>query len=345
MASYPRSGYTDRKAARFSVPTYVRCVFHLDSGSLTLEVPPSGVSSWRAVARVLRSPLDALSCALLPDLCSLCGSPLPHLSSAPICDLCWTEIPILAGQSCTRCGDALINPDSTHCRVCRLAPPPFVRAVAYALYEEPMRGALHALKYDELLPAAKPLGKMLAQAIAKLALDAPGELLVVPVPLHRSKLESRGFNQARLLSLHALNFLRKSHPTWKLTLASTTLMRLRETASQAGLTPHQRRQNVRGAFLVSTPAAVTAKHVLLIDDIFTTGATARAASQALIKAGAASVWVATLARAQRSNPWVSDLLSENESDETGPELIHASTTLQGSYRSSSHDQPSFFARG
>jgi pyrimidine operon attenuation protein/uracil phosphoribosyltransferase len=122
-------------------------------------------------------------------------------------------------------------------------------------------------------------------------------------------------------------------------------MRLRETASQAGLTPHQRRQNVRGAFLVSTPAAVTAKHVLLIDDIFTTGATARAASQALIKAGAASVWVATLARAQRSNPWVSDLLSENESDETGPELIHASTTLQGSYRSSSHDQPSFFARG
>ena len=222
-----------------------------------------------------------------------------------------------------------------------MAPPPFVRAVAYGLYEEPMRGALHALKYDELLPAARPLGKMLAQAIARLAPDAPSELLVVPVPLHRSKLASRGFNQARLLSLQALKFLRKSHPAWKLTLASTTLMRLRETASQAGLTQHQRRLNVRGAFLVSTPAAVTAKHVLLVDDIFTTGATARAASQALLRAGAASVWVATLARARRSNPWVSDFLSENQTDDTGAVPIHASTTLQGSYASSSHDQPSF----
>jgi ComF family protein len=204
-----------------------------------------------------------------------------------------------------------------------------------------MRGALHALKYDELLPAARPLGKMLAQAIAKLASDAPTELLVVPVPLHRSKLAARGFNQARLLSLHALKFLRKSHPAWRLTLASTTLMRLRETASQAGLTPHQRRLNVRGAFLVSEPATVTARHVLLVDDIFTTGATARAASQALLKAGAASVWVATLARARRSNPWVHEFLLDAESDDSDTQLIDTSTTLQGSNGNSSHDQPSF----
>jgi len=76
-------------------------------------------------------------------------------------------------------------------------------------------------------------------------------------------------------------------------------MRHRSTASQAGLTPRQRRLNVRGAFSVSDPAAVKGKHVLLIDDIYTTGATARAASQALIKAGAAAVWIATLARARR----------------------------------------------
>jgi ComF family protein len=204
-----------------------------------------------------------------------------------------------------------------------------------------MRGALHAFKYDGLHPVAKPLGKMLAQAIATLALESPSELLVVPVPLHRSKLAKRGFNQARMLSLQALTFLRKSHPAWKLALASTTLMRLRETESQAGLTPHQRRINVRGAFIVSTPATVTAKHVLLVDDIFTTGATARAASQALLNAGAASVWVATLARARRTNPWARDLLSEHEGDDSSSELIRASTTLQGSYGNSSHDQPSF----
>jgi ComF family protein len=226
-----------------------------------------------------------------------------------------------------------------------MAPPPFVRAVAYGLYEEPMRGALHAFKYGGLHALAGPLGEMLAQAIAKLAVDAPAELLVVPVPLHRSKLAARGFNQARLLSFHALRFLSKSHPTWRLTLASTTLMRLRETESQAGLTPRERRINLRGAFSVSTPGAVTAKHILLVDDILTTGATARAASQALLKAGAASVWVATLARARRSNPFARDFLFDSDQDDSASDLIHDSTTLPGSYASSSHHQPSFFARG
>lgn len=222
-----------------------------------------------------------------------------------------------------------------------MAPPPFLRAVASGLYEGRMKSAIHAYKYGGLHPIAQPLGRMLAQAIAALAPEAPSDLLVVPVPLHRSKLAARGFNQARQLALHALKSLRKSHPAWKLTLASTTLMRLRETSSQAGLSPRERRINVRGAFSVSTPAAVAARHILLVDDIFTTGATARAASQALLKAGAASVWVATLARARRSNPWASQFLSDFESDANAVEPNHAQTNLQGSYGTSSHDQPSF----
>jgi ComF family protein len=163
-----------------------------------------------------------------------------------------------------------------------------------------MREAIHALKYDHLHPAARGLGGMLAQAIAQLAGEAPLELLVIPVPLHRSKLAQRGFNQARSLAAEALRFLRKSHPRWRLTLAPSTLMRLRATGSQAGRTSHQRRLNVRGAFSVSDPAQVKEQHVLLVDDILTTGATARAASAALLRAGAASVRVATLARAQRA---------------------------------------------
>jgi ComF family protein len=165
-----------------------------------------------------------------------------------------------------------------------------------------MKAAIHALKYDRLHPAARGLGRMLAEAIAQLAQEAPAEMLVVPVPLHRSKYAQRGFNQARSLAAYALGFLRKSHPHWRLTLASSTLMRLRATESQAGLTSRQRRLNVRGAFTVSDPSAVTLKHILLIDDIFTTGATARSAAQALLRAGAASVWVATLARARTTNP-------------------------------------------
>ncbi len=116
-------------------------------------------------------------------------------------------------------------------------------------------------------------------------------------------MRERGFNQARSLAREALGFLGKSHPEWRLTLAASTLMRLRATESQAGLTPRQRRMNVRGAFSVSDPSKVTMQHVLLMDDILTTGATARAAAQALLNAGAASVWVATLARAQRMEGW------------------------------------------
>ncbi len=162
-----------------------------------------------------------------------------------------------------------------------------------------MREAIHALKYDRLHPAARVLGRMLAEAIEELASEAPAEMLVVPVPLHRSKYAQRGFNQSRSLAAEAMRFLRKGHPEWQLMLAPSTLMRLRATSSQAGLTPRQRRLNVRGAFSVSNPSSVKDRHILVIDDILTTGATARAAAQALARAGAASVWVATLARAQR----------------------------------------------
>ena len=320
----------------------VRCVFRRDSGSLTFDVPPSETTRWRAVARVLRSPMDSLSCALLPGFCNLCGSPLPQLSSVPICDACWTEFPAQSGPACVRCGDSLgapaISSAPALCRACRLAPPPFVRAVAYGLYQGRMKEAIHALKYDRLHPAARGLGRMLAEAIAQLAPEAPVKMLVVPVPLHRAKHSDRGFNQARSLAVHALAFLSKSHPEWRLTLASSTLMRLRETGSQAGLTPRQRRLNVRGAFSVSDPSEVASRHILLIDDILTTGATARAAAQALVRAGAASVWVATLARARRLYDFAGSSPLGSLSGVMTVSLQQAS--IDSSDRSS-HHQPSF----
>lgn len=243
---------------------------------------------------------------------------------------------------CTRCGDALHAPAdptvSTLCRACRLAPPLFERAVSYGVYQGRMREAIHALKYDRLHPAARELGRMLAEAIAQLAGEAPARMLVVPVPLHRSKFAQRGFNQSRALAAEALRFLRRSHPQWRLTLAPSTLMRLRATESQAGLTPRRRRLNVRGAFSVSDPIQVKGQHILVVDDILTTGATARAASQALRKAGAASVWVATLARAQRAAGFERrfDFADESETPEgaaVGTTGFSSSSTIQ--------QQPSF----
>ena len=353
MASITPCGYTVAKVARNKLRRLeVRCVFRRDSGSLTFDVPPSEISSWRAVARVLRSPMDALSCALLPASCALCGSPLPQLYHVPICAVCWTEFPLHSGPACALCGDTLDIPPSDEnppnaslCRACRVVPPPYVRAVSYGLYQGRMKAAIHALKYDRLHPAARGLGRMLAQAIAQLAAEAPIEMLVVPIPLHRSKYAQRGFNQARALAEYALGFLRKSHPQWRLTLANSALMRHRSTDSQAGLTSHGRRMNVRGAFTVSNPNAVDSKDILLIDDIFTTGATARAAAQVLLRAGAASVWVATLARARLIYEINQNNSMEGTQDDIGlsgnrPAEDGTQASIHSSHYSS-QDQPSF----
>jgi len=338
-------GYTCRTGPRPACSPELRCVFRSDSGSLTFDVPPT--TRWRAVVRVLRSPVDVLGCTLLPASCDLCGSPLPQLSSVPICAACWAEFPALTGSACARCGDALdANAAANLCRACRLAPPPFVRAVAAAHYQGRMKDAIHALKYGGLQPAARGLGRVLAQAVVQLAAEAPADLLVVPVPLHRAKYAQRGFNQSRVLARGALRRLAKTHPSWRLTLAPSALMRHRETASQAGLSPRERRINLRGAFSVSDPAAVAGRDILLVDDILTTGATARAAAQALRRAGAASVWVATLARARRNftgSAFGSDSFSAAEAQDSPPPSSSSHTNpqdrdLQDQYSQSQHTQ-------
>lgn len=145
---------------------------------------------------------------------------------------------------------------------------------------------------------AKPLSELLARQVLAME-NMPQQMLVVPVPLFSVKRRQRGFNQAELLARSAVKALRRARPDWELTVATGVLERRRSTQSQAGLTPHQRRANVRGAFFAPFPEKLKGANVLLIDDIYTTGATARACAQALRRAGANSVYVATAARAQR----------------------------------------------
>ena len=147
-------------------------------------------------------------------------------------------------------------------------------------------------------PIAARLGVLLADSLQTLT-AAPQEMLLIPVPMHAAKQRQRGFNHAELLARAAMRQLRRRQPHWKLHLQTSLLKRMRVTVSQAGLTTHQRRQNLRGAFFVSQPSRLAGRHVLLVDDIYTTGATARACSRVLKSAGAASVRVGTVARAQR----------------------------------------------
>ncbi len=156
------------------------------------------------------------------------------------------------------------------------------------------------MKFEGVPSLAKPLGALLAIAIAKHQDRLPGELIVVPVPLFRGK---RSFNQSTLLAQSSLSFLKRSEPALKLTLRTGLLHRQRQTESQFLLSPAQRKHNVRGAFRAST--GVRGLNILLVDDVYTTGATVSECTRVLHAAGAESVRVATLARAGRDYavPW------------------------------------------
>jgi ComF family protein len=178
-----------------------------------------------------------------------------------------------------------------------------VKAVAYGSYHGELRSLVHLLKYEGMQPVARRLGNLLADSMEASisSADSPRQILVIPVPMHPIKQRQRGFNHAELLARAAMAEMRRRHPQLGLNLETSLLKRVRVTVSQAGLTSHQRRQNLRGAFFAPRPGRLNGRHVLLIDDIYTTGATARACSRVLMTAGAASVRVATVARAQRES--------------------------------------------
>jgi ComF family protein len=135
------------------------------------------------------------------------------------------------------------------------------------------------------------LGRMLGEAIGKL--DLGDKVLVIPVPLYRGKRRQRGFNQAEMIARAAITA--SSFPD-RLQLAPDILVRTRDTNSQIGLTSHQGRENLRGAFSVARATEVTGREVLLVDDVYTTGTTASECARVLRRAGAAKVLVATVAR-------------------------------------------------
>jgi ComF family protein len=209
---------------------------------------------------------------------------------------------------CGRCGEALdmegvrfagqFPVEGLLCSPCRLAPPEFERAVAYAVYQDELREMVHLLKYERMSSVARPLGRMLARAIEMVEGEAGRDLLVVAVPLFPSKERERGYNQAVLLSDAALFELKKSRPEWRLQAAHGVIRRVKDTRSQFELTPKGRRRNLQGAFVVADGSALKGREVLLVDDIYTTGATARACARVLRRAGASKVWVATVSRAQ-----------------------------------------------
>ena len=173
------------------------------------------------------------------------------------------------------------------CAMCRGGLTGFDAAFSYGEYEGPLRKLIHEFKYGGITPLASELGPLLSQALPReQRFDA-----IVPMPLHWRKRLERGFNQSELLA----RFLSRRTGIPVL----NALKRRKPTAPQAGLTRAQRRTNVAGAFEASRRNRIDGRHVLLIDDVLTTGATASACAAVLKRAGARRVTVLTLARADR----------------------------------------------
>jgi ComF family protein len=223
----------------------------------------------------------------------------------------------IAGGVCSICGERLVSAyafsgegGEPRCGLCRRLEPPFARATAYGSYEGGLRELIHLLKYEKVRPAANVLGRMLAEAIADLDASFGGaELLVVAVPLYSRKERQRGFNQSELIARVAVKL---GSARDRLTLDSAVLVRCRETQSQTGLTRHQRRENIRGAFVVAKPEKLLGREVLLVDDVFTTGTTVSECARVLRRAGASKVWVATVARTLKAEANHGNLGSEME---------------------------------
>ena len=246
---------------------------------------------------------ESLFATLFPSDCRLCFAPLVNISRLPVCQECLGAIQPIEGVTCGVCGELVPTPFALQgsgrpvCGLCRRVTPPFARATAFGSYQGGLRELLHLLKYEQVRPAAGVLGQMLASAIEELEFH-DATVLLVPVPLHAGKRRERGFNQSELVVREALKAAASGD---RLELRTDLLERTRATKSQIGLTRHQRRENMRGAFRVTKPEEVKGREILLVDDVFTTGTTVSACARVLRQAGASRVWVATVARTLKLN--------------------------------------------
>ncbi len=218
--------------------------------------------------------------------------------------------PILLAR-CNVCGDLLAAADAAfgdaRCGECMRESPAFERAVNFGAYRGVLRQLIHLLKYERVRAAAQPLGRLTAAACLQLEGDVDvEELLMIPVPAHKLRMRTRGFNQAELIARAAQRGIEEAIGR-RVTLDVTALLRVRFAESQVALTSEARRQQIRGAFKVTVRERVKGREILLVDDVLTTGATASECARELLHAGAARVWVATPARALARDAQMEDL--------------------------------------
>ncbi|MDD2852228.1 MAG: ComF family protein [Desulfuromonadaceae bacterium] len=227
-----------------------------------------------------------------PPLCHICHAFIPNAETVHICPDCHAHLPRVLSPLCPLCGIPFDGAGHDHCcGKCLLHRPRFDVARAPFLYEGSVRDLIHSFKYNRRTHLRYPLALLTLEGIKQFLAESSPQL-IVPVPLHRSRLRQRGFNQAVLLG-------RVLSKKLSLPMVPDALTRTRATVPQIGLSAAERRTNVTGAFTVKKNRAVEGKRILLLDDVMTTGSTMDECAGGLKKAGAAAIIAVTIARTAR----------------------------------------------
>ncbi len=240
------------------------------------------------IASALRMPLRLILEVGLPQLCPSCRDPVGD--GAGLCAACWAKLSPIERPFCEKLGIPFTyDPGPGIYSMQAMADPPaYARARAAVRYDEIAGTMVHALKYGDRLDLAPVMARWMARAGGELLSDAE---LIVPVPLHWRRMWSRRFNQSATLA----KLLAKPHG---LPVSVTALKRVRATPQQVGLSKSERAANVQGAFRVDAAgrAEIAGRHILLVDDVLTSGATVDTCARALLRGGARQVDVLTFAR-------------------------------------------------
>ncbi len=232
---------------------------------------------------------NALLDVILPPICHICHSFIPQAGNLHICPSCRDRLPLVSSPLCSLCGIPFAGTGGDHrCGSCLTHPPHFDSARAHFLYEGAIRDLIHSFKYNRLTHLRYPLALLTLEGMSEFC----DPHLIVPVPLHRSRLRQRGFNQAVLLG-------RVLSRRLSLPMLPDALVRTRQTEPQIELSAAERRVNVKGAFSVKRPDHVAGKRILLLDDVMTTGSTMDECAKELKKAGAEVVIATAIARTAR----------------------------------------------